>query len=95
MVKLKFNDEHKPYSKTIWSRDYTKFVQGHALADYLKVDWAEICMQRPSLDDNYYALVNKLCQIHNLHCPKKKLIFMKKRSLDKTTKAPKRISIRK
>jgi hypothetical protein len=25
MVKIKFNDKHKPYSKTIWSRNYTKF----------------------------------------------------------------------
>ena len=71
MVKLKFNDQHKPYSKTIWFRDYTKFDQGNALADCMKVDWAEICMQQPSLDDNYNALVNKLCQIHDLHCPKK------------------------
>ena len=69
MVKLKFNDQHKPYSKTIWSKDCTKFDQGNALADCMKVDWAEICMHQPSLDDNYNALVNKLCQIHNLHCP--------------------------
>ena len=81
MVKLKFNDQHKPYSKTIWFRDYTKFDQGNALADCMKVDWAEICMQQSSLDDNYNALVNKLCQIHDLHCPKKKLVFTYKRSL--------------
>ena len=45
MVKLKFNDQHKPYSKTVWSIDYTKFDQGYALADCMKVDWPEICMQ--------------------------------------------------
>ena len=81
MVKLKFNDKHKPYSKTIWSRDYTKFEQSKALADCMMVDWAEMCMQQPSLDDNYDALVNKLMEIHEIHCPKKKLVFTEKRSL--------------
>ena len=79
MVKLKFNDQHKPYSKTIWSRDYTKFEQSKALSDCMMVDWAELCMQQPSLDDNYDALVNKLKEIHEIHCPKKKLVFTEKR----------------
>jgi hypothetical protein len=43
-VKLKFNDKHKTYSKTIWSRDCTKFEQRQALADCMIADWAEICM---------------------------------------------------
>ena len=78
---VKFNDQHKPYSKTIWSRDYTKFEQSKALSDCMMVDWAELCMQQPSLDDNYDALVNKLKEIHEIHCPKKKLVFTEKRSL--------------
>ena len=81
MVKLKFNDQHKPYSKTIWSRDYTKFEQSNALADCMMVDWAEICMQHTSLDDNYDALVEKLREIHEVHCPKKKLVSLKKEPL--------------
>ena len=55
--------------------------QDNALAGCMKVDWAEICMQQPSLDDNYNALVNKLCQIHDLRCPKNELVFTNKRSL--------------
>ena len=81
MVKLKFNDKHKPYSKTIWSRDYTKFEQRQALVDCMMVDWAEMCMQQSSLDDNYDALVKKLQETHEVHCPKKKLVFTEKRSL--------------
>ena len=81
MVKLKFNDKQKPYSKIIWSRDYTKFDQSCALADCMMVDWAELCMQHPSLDDNDDALVNKLRAIHEVHCPKKKLVFTEKISL--------------
>jgi hypothetical protein len=42
MVKLKFSDKHKPYSKTMWSRDNTKFEQRQELADCMMVDWAEI-----------------------------------------------------
>jgi hypothetical protein len=44
MVKLKFNDKHKPYSQTICSRDYTKFEQMQALADCIMVYWAVMCM---------------------------------------------------
>ena len=47
----------------------------------MMVDWAELCMQQPSLDENYDALVNKLSTIHEVHCPKKKLVFTEKRSL--------------
>jgi hypothetical protein len=78
MVKLKFNDKHKPYSKTIWFRYYTKFEQRQALADCMMVDWAVMCLQQSSIDVNYDAIVNKLQQIHEVHCPKKKLVLLKK-----------------
>jgi hypothetical protein len=32
----------------------------------------------PSLDDKYDALPNKLQDIHEVHCPKKKLFFTEK-----------------
>ena len=47
----------------------------------MMVDWAEICMQQTSLDDNYDALVEKLREIHEVHCPKKKLVSLKKEPL--------------
>ena len=59
----------------MWSRDYTKFEQRQALVDCMMVDWAEMCMQQSSLDDNYDALVNKLQELHEVHCPQKEAGF--------------------
>ena len=81
MVKLKLNDKHKPYTKAIWSRDYTKFVQSNALADCMMVDWAEMFMQQTSLDDTNDALVNKLIEMHEVCCSKKKIVITEKKKV--------------
>jgi hypothetical protein len=41
------------------------------------VDWAEMCMQHSSLDNND-AFFNKLQEIYEVHFPKKKLVFTEK-----------------
>jgi hypothetical protein len=44
------------------------------------VDWVEMCMQQSSLGDYYDALVKKLQEIHEVHSPKKKLVFTEKKN---------------
>ncbi len=65
MVKLKFNDTNGKYSKSIWSRHYTQYNQSEALAECMSINWAEMCIQAPDLDDNYKALISKLQEMYD------------------------------
>ena len=81
MVKLKFNDTNGKYSKIIWSRDYTQYNQSEALSECMSINWAEMCIQAPDLDDNYEALISKLQEMYDKHCPMKKIVITERKKI--------------
>jgi hypothetical protein len=81
MVKLKFNDTNGKYSKTIWFRDYTQYNQSEALSECMSINWAEMCSQAPDLDDYYEALISKLQEMYDKHCPMKKIVITERKKI--------------
>jgi hypothetical protein len=69
-----FEITRKQQIETVKGTKHSEYCLDLVFTDDVSINWAEMCIHAPDLDDNYEALFSKLQEIYDKHRRKRKLL---------------------